>query len=140
MNTLKTLFLIEDDPDDQEFFIDAIRQIKNVTLYGIAGNGKEALGIMHKSDLLPDIIFSDINMSVMDGIECLIAIVNNPKTKNIPVVMLTSASDEIENALRLGAIAFIEKTYRLQILIESIEYIIALDLHSEEIPPRLLLS
>eukprot|EP01035_Chromulina_nebulosa_P054372 gene54372-74484_t len=73
----KSILLVEDDKDDQEFFIEAIKDIENVTLYFVANNGKEALDKLRNSKVLPDLIFTDINMPVMNGIECLTAIIED---------------------------------------------------------------
>lgn len=101
--------LIEDDTDDQEFFREALSRIGHATLYGIAQNGKEALGILRDSHILPDLIFSDINMPVMNGIECLAELKTDPRFRRIPVIILSSAEEESIIASTLGARAFINK-------------------------------
>lgn len=120
MKTTKKVFLIEDDQDDQWFFKDALSKINKVSLLGLAKNGKDALEQLEESEVLPDIIFSDINMPVMGGVECFIKILKNPRIKNIPVVFLTNDMSSIEKVLQLGACAFInkpsdEKTLRIKI-------------------------
>ncbi len=109
MNTPKSVLLVEDDKDDQEFFIMAIDQIHNAILFGVANNGQEALDKLMYSITLPDLIFSDINMPMMNGIQYLSEIVKNPRTQNIPVVMLTTDTSKRELVHQLGAKAFIEK-------------------------------
>ena len=91
VNSLKNIFLVDDDKEDQEFFIEALNKIENAKLYGIASNGKEALDTLKKTDTLPDFIFMDFNMPLMNGIECLFEITNLARTKDIPVLMLSSA-------------------------------------------------
>ncbi|MBB6004385.1 response regulator [Arcicella rosea] len=120
MKTTKKVFLIEDDQDDQWFFKDALSKINKVCFWGLAQNGNEALKQLKEADLLPDIIFSDVNMPIMGGVECYMNILKNPETKNIPVVFLTNDMSNIEKVLQLGACAFInkpsdEKTLRLKI-------------------------
>ncbi len=120
MKTSKKVLLIEDDQDDQWFFKEAISKINKVSLFGLAKNGKEALEQLEEADVLPDIIFSDINMPVMGGVECFMKILKNPRIKNIPVVFLSNDMSNIENILQLGSCAFInkpsdEKTLRLKI-------------------------
>jgi hypothetical protein len=56
MPTLKNIFLVEDDADDQGFFLEALSNIKNANLYGIANNGKEAFDKLIHSDKIPDLI------------------------------------------------------------------------------------
>ena len=109
MKTSISILLVDDDQDDQEFFLEAVREIENVTLFDIACNGKEALKALTSSIDLPEIIFMDVDMPVMDGMECLSEILKNPKTQNVPVVMLTTSNGFRKQALALGARAFITK-------------------------------
>ena len=59
MKKSKSNLLVEDDKDDQSFFINALNKIENTTLYDVANNGKEALDKLKKSVVLPDVIFTD---------------------------------------------------------------------------------
>jgi len=127
MNAHKNVFLVDDDLDDQSFFIDAIIEIENATLFGVASNGKEALNKLENSVELPAVIFMDVHMPVMDGIECLAEIIKNPLIRNIPVVMLTSDTGKIELARQFGAKAFINKSVSGKILREQVEQMINLD-------------
>ena len=109
MKTPIRVLLVEDDTDDQYFFIEALKQIENCILYAIAANGKEALQLLENRALLPDLIFTDINMPFMNGMEYLSEIKKNPRTWDIPVVMLSTDMSECEHASQLGAKAFIKK-------------------------------
>lgn len=108
MTIVKNTFLIDDDADDQEFFAEAISRLKNISLSGVVNNGKEALNVLNNSTL-PDIIFLDFNMPLMNGIECLREIKRFPRTKDIPVFMLSSAFEQAELSRELGAKGFIKK-------------------------------
>ena len=125
-NRHKTVFLVEDDEDDQFLFTEALSEIKNATLFGIANNGKEALERLAQTTILPDIIFTDINMPIMNGIECLTQIKSNLITESIPVVIISSASQHIEMAASLGVISFIVKPSSCQLLRNKIEQAINL--------------
>ena len=127
MNTHKNIFLVDDDADDPLFFMEALSQIENTSLYDIANNGKEALMRLKNSVVLPDLIFMDINMPVMNGMECLAEIVKNPQIRNIPIVMLTSATEKIELARKLGAKAFLKKSCDSRVLREQLEQMISLN-------------
>lgn len=127
MKRLKRILLVEDDEDDQFFFLEAMSKIENATLYAIAKNGKEALDCLENSPTLPDIIFMDINMQIMNGIECLTNIMKNPLICNIPVVMLTTSSAQKELTHMLGASAFIKKPWDGKSLYNQIEQMINLD-------------
>jgi CheY-like chemotaxis protein len=127
MRNSKSILLIEDNKHDQFFFIQAISEIPNLTLYDIAQNGKEALELLRESNSLPDMIFSDINMPVMDGIECLSEIIKNPGLKDIPVVILSSDISKAKLLNQMGAKFFIEKPADFIILQSLIEQVMEMD-------------
>jgi len=76
-----------------------------------AGDGQAALDVLAGETV--DIILSDINMPVMDGIEFLRQKQADPKIKDIPVVMITTeaGSDILEEAKSLGAAGSIKKPF-----------------------------
>ena len=127
MNGLKSIFLVEDDEDDQVFFSEALKEIANANLFAIANNGVEALNKLQHATILPDMIFMDINMPLMNGTECLIAVTKNPLTKHIPVIILTTDGASIHLVQQLGAKAFINKPNNGKVLREKIEQMINLD-------------
>lgn len=101
----------DDDPDDCEFFCDAVKHIDASIICMIATNGTQAMDILHGDLQLPDYIFLDINMPVMDGKKCLAEIKSHHEFKQIPVVMFstTSSPAEIKEYKQLGAADFIVK-------------------------------
>lgn len=112
--------MVEDDKDDQDFFLMALEGIENVTLYAVVNNGKEALERLREAIIFPDLIFSDINMPLMNGMEYLTEMIKNPKTKNIPIIMLTTDTKNGELAIKMGAKACMKKptdetTFRSQL-------------------------
>jgi len=128
MSIVKYIYLVDDDTDDQEFFVEAIRGLQNVHLYGLANNGKEALDQLFNSGMLPDYIFMDFNMPVMNGIECLAELIKKPITKNIPVFMLSTASEQSELCKKLGAKGFIKKSADMNALRNQLDSIIVKNL------------
>jgi two-component system chemotaxis response regulator CheY len=76
-----------------------------------ASNGVEALAILNQSDF--DLILSDINMPLMDGLEFVKTIRTLEKAKDIPVVMITTEGGEqhVLEALSLGAKGYIRKPF-----------------------------
>lgn len=131
MNSIKKILLVEDDLDDQAFFIEAISEIENASLIAIANNGKQALNRLENHLKRPDIIFMDINMPVMNGIDSLKKILENPETKDIPVVILSTATGQVELAQILGAKAFIKKPFDGDTLRSRLEEIISLDFDTD---------
>ena len=109
MKTEKYLLLLEDDPDDQFTFTEAIKDNTDVKLIHIANNGQEALDWLKTTITLPDMIFTDINMPKMNGIEFFTEILKSSSTCNIPVVFLSSDSSAIDHIGKMGAKTFIKK-------------------------------
>lgn len=107
----KNIFLVENDEDDQLFFIEAIKDIDKSVRIHIAKNGREAIDQLNNIHPLPDIIFMDINMPLMNGFECLTLLKKDLRLKTIPVVILTTSNNpaEAELARVLGAIFFLSK-------------------------------
>jgi CheY-like chemotaxis protein len=66
-------------------------------------------------------------MPVMNGIECLSEIIKNPQTRNIPVVILSSSTLQIELVHKLGAKAFIKKPSDGKTLRGQLQQMISLD-------------
>lgn len=84
-------------------------------------NGEEALKLL-ESDYMPDIVITDIVMPVMDGYALCTSLKANPKTKDIPVIILTQLSDpnDVIKGLQANADNFISKPYTEEFLIERI--------------------
>jgi CheY-like chemotaxis protein len=127
MEKPKSILLIEDDEDDQYFFKQVILQIGSITLYHIAGNGREALNMLKLSTTLPDFIFTDVNMPVMDGIECLTEIAKIPLIRDIPVVVLSSDTSHMDLFTQMGVRAFIKKPDDNRILKSLVEGVLSKD-------------
>jgi CheY-like chemotaxis protein len=122
-----SVFLVEDNRLYQLLFIQVLKEIKHAILFDVANNGKEALEKLENSVTLPDLIFTDINMPVMNGLECLTEIKKNPKIKDIPVVILSSSTPHVELVQKLGAKAFLKKPSDIHTLREQLEQMITLD-------------
>ncbi|HYV92645.1 MAG TPA: response regulator [Chitinophagales bacterium] len=127
MNNVKNVLLVDDDPEDQEFFLDALSEIETANLYDLAHNGKEALDMLENSVELPSLIFMEIHLPMMNGIECLTEIIKKPLIKEIPVVIITSDTWHLETVRKLGAKAFIKKPVYIDILRKQVEQLINLD-------------
>jgi len=126
-NAIKTVMLVEDDVATQELFTNVLDRIATASLYKIVNNGADAIAYLKDAQTLPDLMFLDTNMPVMDGIECLSELLNNKKLKHIPVIMLSYATDKATIAKYLGAKGFIKKPHDHRELQERLESIIELD-------------
>lgn len=117
----KKILIVDDSKDMREI---AKKMLKSLN-YEIfeALNGKEA--IVQTLFLQPDLVIMDIMMPEMDGIEATLRIKNDPKTKNIPVIMLTALSDS-EAVLRsydYGADYYLNKPFNKERLLKAIDFI-----------------
>lgn len=90
----------------------------------IAPNGKDALDIIHQTDL--DLIVSDVMMPEMDGLELTKIIKEDDNYKHLPIILLTAKTQEEDQqeALRIGADEYLTKPFRLSDLKLRIDNII----------------
>ncbi|MBC8769773.1 response regulator [Arenibacter sp. BSSL-BM3] len=106
------VFLIDDDEDDRDLFEDALMEIPTKTRVVTFGSGIELFNfIKDENNQPPQIIFLDLNMPMMSGEECLQKIRENPRFRNLPVVIFsTSIVDPLVNRVKsLGASLYVKK-------------------------------
>jgi CheY-like chemotaxis protein len=104
--------LADDDEDDRLFFTDAFDEMKIKTVVNTVNNGRELIEFLdHPESVLPNIIFLDLNMPILNGIECLKEIKLNDRFKDIAVAIYSTSSSEadVENTFVLGANIYIKK-------------------------------
>ena len=108
----KILLIVDDDSYDRLFFKNAIEEIDAAILCLEAGNGIEALELLKEATVLPDFIFLDLNMPLMDGKECLAELKRDAKLKDIPVIIYSTSDyiKDIEDTRKLGAAHYLTKT------------------------------
>jgi len=77
----------------------------------LAGGGNEALKLLNESERLPDLIITDLEMPGMDGFEFIAALKKSDRLSEIPVVVLSTKTDQISRdmAFQLGAVECFEK-------------------------------
>jgi len=108
---LVNFFLVDDDRDDRDLFLEALTDINTSITLQSSINGKEALQTLIQHDIGPEMIFLDINMPEMNGWECLSHIKTIEKLRHIPVLMFSTSSVNVngKKALEHGAVAYLEK-------------------------------
>lgn len=114
----KTILLIDDDIDEIELMKEVVAELDPDVDCHYARNGVHALSILGSLESsMPDMIFLDINMPVMNGWEFLKNLKSSPHFKEIPVVVYTTSNRDEDRsmAIRLGACHYIRKPedYRL---------------------------
>ena len=109
-----TILIIDDDTDDVELFCETLAGINGGIGCLSAGNGQEGLLLLKKTELLPDLIFLDLNMPRMNGKQCLKELKANERFREIPVIIYTTSriKDDMRETMQLGASGFITKPFR----------------------------
>ena len=112
MKNKTKLLIVDDDADDRQIFIDAVKDFDEDIVCVSAKDGKEALDLLNDLNTsLPDYIFLDLRMPRFNGKRCLMEIKKNERLKEIPVIIYTT-SRELEDSKELkemGALHFISK-------------------------------
>src|SRR5689334_17412377 len=88
----KKILLIDDDEDEQFFFMKALKEVGDSIKFFFAADSNE--GIKMLEFILPDIVFIDVNMPVISGLECLELIRNNKNIKKINTVIYSTGVDD----------------------------------------------
>jgi CheY-like chemotaxis protein len=113
------IYLIDDDMDDIELFRDALEEVAPSISFQYANDGSEAVkNLSAHQDALPDLIFLDISMPTLSGLQCLASFKKDEQLKNLPVIMYTTSSQEreIRTAQELGASGFVTKPNDFKVL------------------------
>jgi two-component system response regulator len=107
------VLLVEDNPDDELLTIRALKKHNMGNQVVVARDGVEALQYLHgpTQTPLPNLILLDIKLPKIDGLEVLRQVRADPRTKHLPVVILTSSKEDSDliGSYSLGANSYIRK-------------------------------
>ncbi len=132
MVDLKTILIVEDNPQDVELTLEALSTHNLANNVIAVGDGVEAIEYLtykgkYESRIKgnPSVILLDIKMPRMDGIEVLEYIRADEKLKMIPVVMLTSSREEpdLVKCYKLGVNAYVVKPVGFKDFLEAVKQI-----------------
>lgn len=121
----RNVMLIDDDEDDKEIFVAALRAVsKEIDCIPLA-DPIEALEKLTSKKLSPEVIFLDLNMPVMSGLEFLKKIKADDTIKEIPVIIFSTTANPITIRLtrELGASHFITKPDKFDDLVNVLKYL-----------------
>jgi CheY-like chemotaxis protein len=117
MAELKDLHIViaEDDPDDGEILCNSFSNHPSIAKVDWFKNGKALLDFLNSADKKPDIILTDINMPIVNGIEALEEIFHNSQLSSIPVFVYSSTMNPVYKAkcTELGALGYLIKPFNL---------------------------
>ncbi len=124
------ILLVEDNPDDVELALRALRNQNISNRIDVVRDGAEALDFIfctgqyeHRSmENAPKVVLLDLKLPKVDGLEVLEKIKSDPRTKAIPVVVLTSSREErdIVESYKLGVNSYIRKPVNFEQFSESV--------------------
>jgi len=113
------ILIVEDNPNDAEMALRALKKNNLTNNVLVVGDGEEALDFIfakgkfagREKKTRPKIILLDLKLPKVDGLEVLKEIKSNPETKIIPVIVLTSSKEEtdIMRSYLLGVNSYIVK-------------------------------
>lgn len=113
----KFILLVEDNPDDEELTMRALRKIANEVV--IARDGSEALEFLfgtgkyagRDTEHAPAVILLDLKLPKLSGLDVLQRLRADPRTQLVPVVVLTSSSEDEDmlKSYRFGANSYVRK-------------------------------
>jgi len=124
--SLKSILLVEDNRDDELLTLRALRKNNIGNEVVVARDGVEALEVLFGADgrepaELPQLVLLDLKLPRIDGLEVLRRIRSEPRTKLLPVVILTSSKEERDllEGYRSGANSYVRKPVDFEQFVEA---------------------
>jgi CheY-like chemotaxis protein len=125
------ILIVEDTPQDLELTLRALRKAKLTNLIHVARDGAEAIEFIfcegqyaeRQIGNVPKVILLDLKLPKIDGLEVLKRIKDDARTKNIPVVVLTSSKEQkdVVESYRLGVNSYIVKPVNFEQFVAAVQ-------------------
>jgi len=142
----KIILLVEDNPDDEALTLRALKKNNIQNRVVVARDGAEALDYFfgtgayagRNMSVMPTVTLLDLKLPKVDGLEVLRRLRGDERTRNLPVVILTSSKEEQDllNGYKLGANSYIRKPVDFNQFTESVRQLGLYWLVLNEPPPR----
>ncbi len=126
----KIILLVEDNPDDVKLTLRALKKSNILNEVVVAQDGVEALDYLfgtgkfggRDARIMPQMILLDLKMPRMDGLEVLHRIREDERTKVLPVVILTTSSEDKDRveSYKLGANSYVRKPVDFNQFVEAV--------------------
>ncbi len=124
----QTILLVEDNADDIELTLRVLKTHHIANNVIVARDGEEALKLLFEADQvfsqeLPSVVVLDLNMPKVDGLEVLRRIRADPRTKALPVVIMTTSTEEqdIVASYKLGANSYVCKPVAFEDFTQAVQ-------------------
>jgi len=139
MSTLNTrgahILFSDDDTDDALLFTQAADLLSTPVLLSFAEDGEQLMRYLSK-ELLPDMIFLDLNMPVKNGIECLESIRADKRFDALPIIIYTTSDspNDINACYTLGANLYIVKPNSFESIIKTLRKVLTINWETQPSP------
>jgi two-component system response regulator len=130
-NNAVEILLVEDTPEDLELALRALRKANLANHIQIARDGAEAMEFLfgegafkgRKVENGPKVILLDLKLPKVDGMEVLRRVKSDPRTKAIPVVVLTSSKEQkdVVESYQLGVNSYIVKPVNFERFVAAVQ-------------------
>jgi two-component system, chemotaxis family, chemotaxis protein CheY len=117
--------VVEDSPTMRQLVVFALKRIPELEIVE-ASDGVDALRKLPGQKI--DLVLTDINMPIMDGLKLVSLMKNNPLYRGIPIVIITTegAAEDRDKGLALGAQAYLSKPIQTNNLLKVVREILGL--------------
>ncbi len=110
------IMIVDDDPDDIEITRRVLLKAGRDVRVMAVKSGEDVMDLLQKGGNLPSLIFLDLKMCGMSGIDTVLLIRADDRLKHIPVIILTNSALEadIQRAYEAGANSFVHKAFDIE--------------------------
>ncbi len=122
-----TALVVEDSPTMRQLLVFALKRIKDMRTLE-ASDGVDALKKLASAETKPDIILTDINMPIMDGLKLVQRVRADESLRDVPIIIITTegGAEDKARALALGANAYIAKPIQAPQVIKQVKALLNL--------------